>query len=84
MYNIINIINLTTLLFNAAIKSLFNFLHVNASPTLSANPTMYASLSVVSGNFVLNPNALQFQTNKTSEYGKFLVPPLPQTCSGIF
>jgi hypothetical protein len=30
--------------------SFFKILNVNASPTLSANPTKYPGLSVVSGN----------------------------------
>jgi hypothetical protein len=67
-------------------KSFFKILNVNASPTLSANPTKYPGLSVVSEYIEmlrLDPNTVQVQTNKTSGYEIFLVSPHLDTCSGI-
>jgi hypothetical protein len=56
-------------------RTFFKILNVNASPTLSANPTKYPALSVVSGieTLRLDPHTVQVQTNKTSGYGICLV-----------
>jgi hypothetical protein len=43
--------DLTTLLCKTVTKSLFEILNVNASPTLSSNPTNYPGISVVSENW---------------------------------
>jgi hypothetical protein len=57
------------------VKSFFNTLKVNASPTFSAKPTKYPGLSVVSENLRQDPNTGQVQTNKTSRCEKYLVFP---------
>jgi hypothetical protein len=69
-------------------NSFFKILNVNASPTLSANPTKYPGLSVVSGNqnfetrskYSTGSNQLNHQD---MGYVWYLPSPL-DTCSGIF